>query len=197
MLISLEGDKTMLTCRLEFDCTNNIAEYEALVQGLYKAIGLNVKYLQVFGDSEIVIRQAYTIFKESNISDPFYSKDVGEKRSNWVTALQEYDVEIKPASIVKGQGFCKMLAGALLISEIPSANIQMYEVSLKDNESLYADIIYYLKNGYAPSHLDHTKKRALRLKAKQYQLMNDVLFRINYDSILLRCLEESEAKKVL
>eukprot|EP00253_Pinus_taeda_P019223 PITA_19223 len=87
-----------------------------------------------------------------------------------------------------------MLVGASLISEIPSADIQVYEVSLNDNESLYANIIYHLKNGYAPSHLDHTKKRALRLKAKQYQLLNDVLFRINYDSVLLRCLEESEAK---
>lgn len=56
VLIILEGDKIMLTCRLEFDCTNNTVEYEAFVQGLYKAIGLNVKYLQVFGDSEIVIR---------------------------------------------------------------------------------------------------------------------------------------------
>ena len=73
----------------------------------------------------------------------------------------------------------------------------MYEVSLNDVESLYVDIIYYLKNGYTPSNLDHTKKRALRLKAKQYQLVNDVLFRINYDSVLLRCLEKSEAKKVL
>ena len=47
----------MLSCRLEFDCTSNTAEYEALIQGLYKAIGLNVKYLKVYGDSEIVIRQ--------------------------------------------------------------------------------------------------------------------------------------------
>eukprot|EP00253_Pinus_taeda_P027329 PITA_27329 len=163
-----------------------------------------------------VEKQAYTIFKEIKYFRPFLlktrtkiivlfpairnilvQKDVGEKRANWVTALQEYDVEIKPASIVKGQGFCKMLARASLISEIPSADIQVYEVSLNDNESLYADVIYYLKNGYDPSHLDHTKKRALRLKAKQYQVVNNVLFRINCDSILLRCLEESEAKKVL
>ena len=57
ILISLEGDKIMLTCRLEFDCTNNTAEYEALVQGLYKEIRLHIKYLQVFEDSEIVIKQ--------------------------------------------------------------------------------------------------------------------------------------------
>ena len=47
----------MLSCRLEFEFTNNTAEYEALVQGLYKAIGLKVQYLKVFGDSEIVIKQ--------------------------------------------------------------------------------------------------------------------------------------------
>jgi len=46
-----------ISCRLEFECTNNVAEYEALLQGLRKAIDLKVKYLHVFGDSEIVIRQ--------------------------------------------------------------------------------------------------------------------------------------------
>eukprot|EP00253_Pinus_taeda_P035247 PITA_35247 len=58
-------------------------------------------------------------------------------------------------------------------------------------------IVSFLVNKYAPSNLDYTKKIALRLKAKQYRLMNDVLFRMNYDSILLRCLEKSEDDKVL
>jgi len=90
-----------------------------------------------------------------------------------------------------------MLAGASLMPENPFAEVQVYEVSLNNAESLYADIIYYLKNGYAPPNLDHTKKRSLRLKSKQYQLVNDILFRINYDSVLLRCLEKAEAEKVL
>lgn len=47
ILISPEGDKIMITCRLEFDCTSNTTEYEALVQGLYKVISLYIKYLQV------------------------------------------------------------------------------------------------------------------------------------------------------
>ena len=47
----------MLSCGLEFECTNNTAKYEALVQGLYKAIGLKVQYLKVFGDSEIIVKQ--------------------------------------------------------------------------------------------------------------------------------------------
>ena len=32
------------------------------------------------------------------------------------------------------------------------------------------------------------------MKGKQYQLINDVLFRKNYDSVLRRCLEKTEAK---
>jgi len=47
----------MSSCRLEFECTNNTIEYEALIQGLYKAIDLKVQYLKVFGDSKIIIKQ--------------------------------------------------------------------------------------------------------------------------------------------
>jgi hypothetical protein len=56
ILISPDGVKTMLTCRLEFQCTNNTVEYEALIQGLKKAINMNVQDILVFGDSEIVVK---------------------------------------------------------------------------------------------------------------------------------------------
>jgi hypothetical protein len=36
-------------------------------------------------------------------------KELGEKRANWVTSLQEYDLEITPAHIVRGQGLCKLV----------------------------------------------------------------------------------------
>ena len=52
VLIDPEKNKHFLSCRLEFECTNNTTEYEALVQGLKKAIEL-----KVYGDSEIVVKQ--------------------------------------------------------------------------------------------------------------------------------------------
>ena len=39
----------------------------------------------------------------------FVQKELGERRGNWVTALQEYDLEFKPDSIVKGKGLCKLM----------------------------------------------------------------------------------------
>ena len=31
-------------------------------------------------------------------------KELGDRRGNWLTTLQEYDLEIKPTQFVKGQG---------------------------------------------------------------------------------------------
>jgi ribonuclease HI len=55
ILIDPEQHKTLISYHLDFECTNNTIEYEALVQGLKKSIDLKVKCLRVFGDSEIVV----------------------------------------------------------------------------------------------------------------------------------------------
>jgi ribonuclease HI len=57
IFIDPTGKHSFLSCRLEFKCTNNTTEYEALVQGLKKSIDLNIKELVVFSDSKIIVRQ--------------------------------------------------------------------------------------------------------------------------------------------
>jgi ribonuclease HI len=57
IIIDPAGNKTLLACRLEFECTNNVAEYEALLQGLRKALDMHIQNLIVFGDSEIMVGQ--------------------------------------------------------------------------------------------------------------------------------------------
>lgn len=165
-----------------------------------------------------VEKQAFAVFKAVKHYRPFLlkthtkvivpfpavrqlliQKELGEKRANWVTTLQEYDLEIKPAKIVRGQGFCKILVGASNIPESgdTSQTEEINQISATDSQSQYADLIFYLKNGYAPPHLSYKNKRDLRLKAKNFTIIDDVLFKQNYDSILLRCLEKPEAQKVL
>jgi hypothetical protein len=57
ILINLKGKRHFLSCRLEFECTNNTVEYEDLVQGLKKYIDLKILILKVFEDSEIIVKQ--------------------------------------------------------------------------------------------------------------------------------------------
>lgn len=46
-----------LSFKLTFPCTNHIAEYEALILGLELASEMNVHDIDVFGDSQLIVRQ--------------------------------------------------------------------------------------------------------------------------------------------
>ena len=48
---------TPFTTRLGFNCTNNMAEYEACTLVIQAAINFNAKFLKVFRDSVFVIHQ--------------------------------------------------------------------------------------------------------------------------------------------
>lgn len=37
--------------------TNNVAEYKALIEGLKKALSLNVEEIEIFSDSQLVVKQ--------------------------------------------------------------------------------------------------------------------------------------------
>ena len=56
---------------------------------------------------------------------------------------------------------------------------------------------YYLTHGYAPQYLEPRKRKYVRLKYAQYQLVNGILLRKNYDDMLVSCLENFDADKVL
>ena len=57
VIISPQGCHTPFTARLCFDCTNNMAEYEACIMGIRVAIDLKIKFLNVYGDLTLVISQ--------------------------------------------------------------------------------------------------------------------------------------------
>ena len=51
------GEEHMFAYKLRFLCSNNEAEYEALLVGLKVAKRLGIKKLKVFSDFELVIKQ--------------------------------------------------------------------------------------------------------------------------------------------
>jgi ribonuclease HI len=57
VLIDPHGEQVKYMVHLDFEATNNMAEYEALIFGLTAALSLGVRELLVTGDSQLVIRQ--------------------------------------------------------------------------------------------------------------------------------------------
>jgi hypothetical protein len=66
---------------------------------------------------------------------------------------------------------------------------------LKDHITMILNIICNM--ALLLDHLNAKQKRALRLKYLQYQLLHGILFRKNYDGVLLRCLERQDVDNVL
>ena len=73
--------------------------------------------------------------------------------ANWVIALQEYDVEIKPTNIVKGQCFCRLVTGMndTSIDEVTCNIEQITNVLPVSTQSQYADLIVFLKKWLCPT----------------------------------------------
>jgi ribonuclease HI len=67
LFISPLGKHLRYVLRLHFSASNNVAEYEALVNGLHIAIELGVRRLDARGDSQLVIDQ---VMKNSQCRDP-------------------------------------------------------------------------------------------------------------------------------
>jgi len=55
VLVSPDKQYIPFKARLDFDCTNNIAEYEACALGIQIEIDFKVKLLMVYRDSTLVI----------------------------------------------------------------------------------------------------------------------------------------------
>ena len=51
------GEPKLLSYKLEFKCTNNVVEYEALILGLKALKDLQAQRINIQGDSELVIKQ--------------------------------------------------------------------------------------------------------------------------------------------
>ena len=115
----------------------------------------------------------------------------------------EYDIEIKPTKLIKGQGLDKLMT---------ETNFQALDINELDNEQematpqitqaflespWYVDITHVLLNLQAPPGLSRIKKRFLKMKASKFCILDNAFFWKNHEGILLNCLIKEEANKVL
>jgi hypothetical protein len=101
------------------------------------------------------------------VKDILTQPDPEGRRGKWITVMLEYDLEIKPTKLIKGQGLEKLMAQSncdvlginfiVDLSENPQEET-VPQVSQKFIDSpWYADIIYVLRNLQAPPGLRKTK----------------------------------------
>jgi hypothetical protein len=173
---------------------------------------------------EIMEKQAYALVKalkafrvyvlhsritayvpSASVKDILIQPDIDGRRGKWIAKILEFDLEIKPTKLIKGQGLAKLLAEsnckALGINFIN----EQAESSNKNSQGAlslaacpwYKDILYFLQELKPPDGLGKSKARALKLKAVRYCLIDQALYWKDPLGVFLRCLDPQEAQKVM
>ncbi|XP_052477822.1 uncharacterized protein LOC105787918 [Gossypium raimondii] len=204
VLVSPEGDHYPLTARLNFFCTNNIAEYEACIMGLRAAIDRKIKILEVHGDSALVI---YQIRGDWEVRDPKlvkYHDLVVELIKEFYKVTFNYfpreenqlaDALATLSSMFKANRETEIMPIQMSIYETPAHCFSIDEES--DGRPWFHDILEYIKNQRYPEQANENDKRTIRRMAIGFVLDGDILYKRGKDQVLLRCVDAVEARKIL
>ncbi|KAA3478347.1 RNA-directed DNA polymerase (Reverse transcriptase), Ribonuclease H [Gossypium australe] len=206
VLVSPNGDHYPLTSKLDFDCTNNMAEYEACILGIRAAIERKIGTLEVYGDSALVI---YQLKGEWETRDPkliSYRRLVLEliKEFDNVTFCylpreenQMADALATLASMIKVNKAEEVKPIQMSIYEAPAHCCNIDEEEERDSHPWYHDVLRYVKDREYPDQATENDKRTLRRLANDYVLDGEILYKRRKDQVLLRCVDAVEAKKIL
>ncbi|XP_039012179.1 uncharacterized protein LOC120141335, partial [Hibiscus syriacus] len=204
ILVSPEGEHYPFTSRLNFDCTNNMAEYEACVLGLRAAVERKVKMLKVYGDSALVI---YQLRGEWETKDPKlveYRKLVMELVEEFDEVTFNYlpreenqmaDALATLAAAFKMNEHSNMMPIEMKAYEYPAHCFNIEEE--EDGNPWYYDILQYIRYQGYPEQATENDKRTIRRMASGYVLDGETLYKKSLDQVLLRCVDAKEAKLIL
>ncbi|XP_050908449.1 uncharacterized protein LOC127122085 [Lathyrus oleraceus] len=205
VIISPEGCHTPITARLCFYCTNNMAEYEACILGIKAAIDMKIQFLDVYGDSALVVSQIKGDWdaKHENLI-PY--------RVHVLSLIPHFE-EITFGHIPRGEN---QLADALATmasmfeiswdDEAPKITIDRFEKPAYCNEidteggeekPWFYEVKIYLETQEFPEGASVKDKKFLRRFSAKFFLSNGILYKRNHDSTLLRCVDKKEAIEIM
>ncbi|XP_052478401.1 uncharacterized protein LOC105789618 [Gossypium raimondii] len=205
VLVSSSGDHYPFTSKLVFDCTNNMAKYEACITGIRAAIERKIKILEVYGDSALVIYQLKGEWKTRDPKLIRYQKLVLEL----IVGFNNFTFCYLPRDENQIDNALATLACMIKVNkseDMKPIQISIYETpapcySIDEEENndypWHQDILRYLKNREYPNHATENDKRTLRRLAIDYVLDGEILYKKGKDQVLLKCVDAGEAKKIL
>ncbi|GKF34277.1 reverse transcriptase domain-containing protein [Tanacetum coccineum] len=193
ILTSSEGTKFTYALRFQFTASNNEAKYEALIAGIRIAAQIGVRNVHVSVDSKLVANQVLGTYvaKEENMIK--YLK----KAKSLVSGFANFSISQVPRSKnKKADALSKItstsfahLSKQVLVEVLKEKSIQEKEVTTvvkEDGPTWMTPIMEYLKDGTLPDNRKEASK--LRIKARQYELLEGVLYMRSFLKPWLRCI---------
>ncbi|GKV25870.1 hypothetical protein SLEP1_g35251 [Rubroshorea leprosula] len=177
LLIGPEGYRSEHSLKFNFDATNNMAEYEALLLGLQLALELKISAIQV-----------YTLVAELKCKfQKFCLSKIPRTENEQADSLSKFASDSSSSS---RSVFVEVL------DEPSFMKPRMMEISTNPDTLGWTDsIVSFLRDGIIPK--DRQEAMKLRKKASRYTLVDEVLYKRSFSLPLLRCLNPYEAEYAL
>ena len=122
--------------KLHFECTNNVAEYEALILGIKMIKKLEIKKVIIYGDSELVINQVKGVYQAKHPRMRAYR--------NIVLDLLQDILEYQFVVVLREHN---TIADALAVSDslfkIPIHPNKKYEIEVKHRAAVPGNLKYW------------------------------------------------------
>ncbi|GJX95110.1 reverse transcriptase domain-containing protein [Tanacetum coccineum] len=181
ILTSLGRTEFTYGLMFQFTASNNEAEYEALIAGLRISAQMGVRNVNVSVDSKLVANQVIgtNVAKEENMVKYL------EKAKSLISGFANFSISQVPRSENKKADALSKIASTniahlskhVLVEVLKEISIQEEEVALvveeEEGPTWMTPIIEYLKDGTLPD--DRKESSKLRIKARQYELLEGVL----------------------
>ncbi|KAL0416097.1 UNVERIFIED_CONTAM: hypothetical protein Slati_3441600 [Sesamum latifolium] len=208
--VTFEGEVLPYSFTLTQNCSNNMAEYQALIFELEMAVDTKQRHLKVYGDSQLVINQLlglYEVKKPELLPYHNYTK----RLMGWLGDVElEYlprrdnkqaDALAKLASILSMIDkearipICKSWIIPSIFSDDEDDMFQeeenhVMEVFEIEEEDWRQPLVDYLKYGKLPS--DQRQRTDIRWRATCFIYYKGTLYRRSFEGIFLRCLSDDE-----
>jgi ribonuclease HI len=221
LFISPLGKHVRYVLRLHFPASNNVAEYEALVNGLCIAVELGVRRLDARGDSQLVIDQ---VMKNSHcrdrkmeaycdevrrLEDKFYGLELNHVARRYNETAYELAKIASGRTTVPPNVFSRDIhSPSVKIDDTPEPE----ETSAAEGEALRVEgeqngvtpnlnwqtpYLEYRLQGELP--LDKAEARRLARRTKSFVLLGDEkeLYHLSPSGILQRCISVAQGQELL
>ncbi|KAL4028108.1 hypothetical protein IC575_011301 [Cucumis melo] len=209
VLISPEKHMLPYSFALAELCSNNVAEYQALIIGLQMALEIRVSFIEIYGDSKLIINQLSLQYdvKHEDLKPYFtYARQLMERfdsvmlenvprtenkradaLANLATALMMSD------NVALNIPLCQQLIMPPLLPECQEANVTTSH--LINEEDWHQPIIEYLEHEKLSK--DSRHKTEVRRRAAHFIYYKGTLYRCSLEGLFLRCLGKEESIKAL
>nr|XP_043638087.1 uncharacterized protein LOC122609091 [Erigeron canadensis] len=182
--------------------SNNVAEYEALLAGLKIAKEMKVKHLHACVDSQIVAFQVDGTYKAK---EPMMKKYLA-KAQQLIQSFKSFRIQNISRNHNKIADALSKLASTsfahltkeVLVETLAKSSIEAEVLTTaieEEGDTWMSPIVEYLTSGILPEDRDEARK--IRVKAPQYVLRDEGLYRKSYLGPLLRCIGPRQVAEVI